>query len=156
MPEASGTGLKNDPWVIEHALAAACVFLAFVKEVAVTEEQIADYINERWELFSCRLLERRTTSDEPNRRSVYDVSFVCNIIFGMFSLPFKRWVSSTTNQSRLTDMDPLTYASLLASSIPVERTPCDADISKCDKRLHFYRHRRYCTELVNCFDCSWA
>ena len=54
MPEASGTGLKKDPSVNEHALAAACVFLAFVKEVAVTEEQIADYINERWELFSCR------------------------------------------------------------------------------------------------------
>ena len=101
-----------DPRKCNHEVVAHCreqtlAFIEYIEKSATGQADIENYVSERPDLFACRLLERRAMSTEPKTRSVFDVSYVANCIFGPVSGPFKKWLRQQKGHPLMLDIDPL-------------------------------------------------
>lgn len=129
-------GKKDTESVIDDVYQKVTELIEFVGNQASTEADISQFVVERESVYACRLLERRAVSESPKLRSVYDVSYACNIILGMLSMPFKEFVLGGTRHPMMVNLDPLSFGQhmqgLLGDSTV---TPISCDIGKCDKKV---------------------
>lgn len=129
-------GKKDTESVIDDVYQKVTELIEFVGNQASTEADISQFVVERESVYACRLLERRAVSESPKLRSVYGVSYACNIILGMLSMPFKEFVLGGTRHPMMVNLDPLSFGQhmqgLLGDSTV---TPISCDIGKCDKKV---------------------
>lgn len=146
-------GLKSTESVIDHVQMKTREFLHLLA-TADSTEQIDKWISDNESLLAARLLDRRAVAKEPKIRTVYDVSYLTNLVIGRFSAAFRVWVSSISEHPLMSEMDPITFSTHMTSLIAEDEDVLDSDISKFDKRLRFWAQRRFLARFLSCFEIT--
>ena len=148
--ERFAPGTKSTPSVLDDIKPIAEEFMKFVAGTD-TKDEILQYMEkkDKQHYFDARLLERLALSDNPKSRSVYDVSFLVNIVLYCFSQPLKTAVLAGQHPMMLS-IEPIRDAASVVSGIG-RSVVLEMDIEKCDKHIRHWQVEAYVHQFVKQF-----